>query len=107
MTSLVANFGTMTLAAYGIVNRIISLPTILAFGVAAAATTMVGQNIGADKKRRAERTSIISILIIFISMTILGVVMFIRPEFVIRLFNEAPEVVRLGTQYLRIVALTF
>src|SRR6056297_2176967 len=107
MTSLVAGFGTMTLAAYGIVNRIISLPTILAFGVAAAATTMVGQNIGADKKSRAERTSLVSILIIFISMSVLGIVLFIEPRFVIKIFNDAPEVVKLGSNYLRIVALTF
>ncbi|MCF8001861.1 MAG: MATE family efflux transporter [Halanaerobiales bacterium] len=107
MTSLVASFGTMTLAAYGIVNRIISLPTILAFGVGAAATTMVGQNIGAGKKQRAERTSKVSISIIFITMSVLGIILFIEPEFVIRIFNGAPEVVKFGTSYLRIVALTF
>lgn len=107
MTSLVANFGTMTLAAYGIVNRIISLPTILAFGIAAAATTMVGQNIGADKKSRAERTALVSIVIIFVTMSVLGIVLYIQPEFVIRIFNDAPEVIFFGTKYLRIVALTF
>jgi putative MATE family efflux protein len=107
MTSLVANFGTMTLAAYGIVNRIISLPTILAFGIAAAATTMVGQNIGADKKSRAERTAVVSIVIIFVTMSVLGIVLYLQPEFVIRIFNDAPEVIAFGTKYLRIVALTF
>lgn len=107
MTSLVAGFGTMTLAAYGIVNRIISLPTILAFGVAAAATTMVGQNIGADKKERAEKTALVSLGIIFISMSILGVVLFFKPRFVIKIFNDAPAVVKYGSSYLRIVALTF
>ncbi len=107
MTSLVAGFGTMTLAAYGIVNRIISLPTILAFGVAAAATTMVGQNIGADKKERAEKTALVSIGIIFISMSILGIVLFFEPRFVIKIFNDAPAVVKYGSSYLRIVALTF
>src|SRR6056297_232778 len=107
LTSLVASFGTMTLAAYGIVNRIISLPTILAFGVAAAATTMVGQNIGADKKERAEKTALVSIGIIFISMSILGIVLFFEPRFVIKIFNDAPAVVKYGSSYLRIVALTF
>lgn len=107
MTSLVAGFGTMTLAAYGIVNRIISLPTILAFGVAAAATTMVGQNIGADKKERAEKTALVSLGIIFISMSLLGIILFVEPKFVIKIFNDAPEVVKLGSSYLRIVALTF
>ena len=107
MTSLVANFGTMTLAAYGIVNRIISLPTILAFGIAAAATTMVGQNIGADKKSRAERAAVVSISIIFVTMSLLGIILYIEPEFVIKIFNDAPEVINFGTKYLRIVALTF
>src|SRR6056297_1800444 len=107
LTGLVTSFGTMTLAAYGIVNRIISLPTILAFGVAAAATTMVGQNIGANKKKRAQETAKISILIIFITMSFLGLILFIKPEFVIRIFNDAPQVIRLGSNYLRIVALTF
>ncbi|MFW5992294.1 MAG: MATE family efflux transporter, partial [Halanaerobiaceae bacterium] len=37
MTVLVTSFGTMTLAAYGIVNRVVSLPVILAFGLAASA----------------------------------------------------------------------
>ena len=68
---------------------------------------MVGQNIGAGKKDRAERTSKVSISIIFITMTALGILLFIEPEFVIRIFNGAPEVVKFGTQYLRIVALTF
>lgn len=107
MTGLVTGFGTMTLAAYGIVNRIISLPVILAFGVAAASTTMVGQNIGADKKERAEKTAVISITTIFIGLTLIGVIILIRPEFVISVFNSAPEVLEYGSNYLSIVVLTF
>lgn len=107
MTGLVTSFGTMTLAAYGIVNRIVSVPVILAFGLAAASTTMVGQNIGAGEKKRAEKTAVISISTIFISLTFIGIIIMIRPQFVIGLFNRDPAVLEYGSDYLRIVALTF
>mgnify|MGYP006276822919 CR=1 FL=1 len=107
MTGLVTSFGTMTLAAYGIVNRVISLPSILAFGLSASATTMVGQNIGADKNDRAKETARVSLKTIFISLTGLGVLMMIDPRWIVRIFNDAPEVLRYGSQYLRIVALSF
>lgn len=107
MTVLVTSFGTMTLAAYGIVNRVASLPVILAFGLAASATTMVGQNIGAEEKARAERTAFLSILTIFISLTAIGVIMVFIPEYIVGLFNSDPEVLFHGGNYLRIVALTF
>lgn len=107
MTSLVTSFGTMTLAAYGIVNRIISLPTILAFGLSAAATTMVGQNLGADKQQRAEKIALISVVIIFISLSLIGITMLINPELIVSLFNSEPQVLKYGTDFLTIAALSF
>ncbi len=106
MTALVTTFGTMTLAAYGIVNRIVSMPIILAFGLAAATTTMVGQNIGAEKKERAEKTALVSILTIFASLSVLGIIMFISPRFLVGVFNKAPDVLKYGEDYLRITGLT-
>jgi len=106
MTNLVASFGTMTLAAYGIVNRVINLPIILAFGISAASTTMVGQNIGADKEERAEKTSFISISTAFIGLTLIGLILVISPEMIISIFNKEPEVLKFGTEFLRIVGLT-
>ncbi|WP_018247532.1 MATE family efflux transporter [Orenia marismortui] len=107
MTSLVASFGTMTLAAYGIVNRIISLPRILAFGLSAAATTMVGQNIGAAKKERAEKVARVSLLTIFITLSLIGIIIFIFPEQIIGVFNKQVDVLNFGSDYLRIVTMTF
>lgn len=106
MTTLVTSFGTMTLAAYGIVNRVISVPIILAFGLAAATTTMVGQNIGAEKKERAEKTALISITTIFVSLSVVGIFLFISPTFIIGVFNKASDVLKYGSNYLRIIGLT-
>jgi len=40
-------------------------------------------------------------------MSILGLVLFFESRFVIKIFNDAPAVVKYGSSYLRIVALTF
>ncbi len=107
LTGIVASYGTMTVAAYGIVNRVISLPSILAFGLSSATTTMVGQNIGAEKKKRAEKIALASLLTILLILTLLGAVMILVPQEIIKLFNDQKDVVKYGTDYLRVVGLTF
>ncbi|SHJ86339.1 MATE family efflux transporter [Paramaledivibacter caminithermalis] len=105
MTSIVANFGTTTLAAYGIGNRIVSIASMLAMGISTATTTMVGQNIGAGEKDRAERISKVSMGLTFSLLTFLGIVIFIVPEQIVGVFNKEAEVLLYGSSYMRITAL--
>lgn len=107
MTSLVAYFGTITVASYGIVNRIVSLPIILAFGISTSATTMVGQNIGAKKEQRAKSIANISLLTVFITLSIIGIICILDSTKIIMLFNNEKEVLNLGSRYLNISSLTF
>ncbi|MFT4568333.1 MAG: putative MATE family efflux protein, partial [Saprospiraceae bacterium] len=56
MISIVATFGTKVLAAYTIAFRIIAFTILPAWGIAMAAATLVGQNLGAGDADRAEET---------------------------------------------------
>ncbi|WP_432402969.1 MATE family efflux transporter [Wukongibacter sp. M2B1] len=107
MTAMVATFGTATLAAYGIGNRIISVVSMLIMGISTATTTMVGQNIGAEKKDRAERISRISILLTFVALTVIGIFVFIMPRQIIATFNKQEQVLIYGSSFLKINALFF
>lgn len=53
---LVTSFGTVTLAAYGIGSRLRSYIMVPGFGFASAASVLVGQNLGAGKPERAEKS---------------------------------------------------
>ena len=55
LTAMVATFGPPVVAAYGLGNRLISLVFLPAMGLDRATNTMVGQNLGAEKAKRAER----------------------------------------------------
>jgi len=70
MTLLVSSFGNIAVAAYGVGVRIITFVIIPAMGLAMATTTIVGQNIGAGKLERAERTNrIASLMVVLYSIS--------------------------------------
>lgn len=108
MSFLVASFGTLTVASYGIGMRIFSFIIVPALGLSMATSTLVGQNLGAGKKDRAELIARKSFQIAFVTLTALGIVLFLLAEPLVTAFipNDA-EVIRSGTQFVRIMALSF
>jgi len=108
MTTLVAGFGTVTLAAYGIGTRMLSFVIIPALGLSQAASALVGQNIGAGKIARAEQTAYVSAAIALVVLTAVGIVSAIFAEPIIAVFvPDSPDVIREGALFLRLTALTF
>ncbi len=108
MSFLVASFGTLTVASYGIGVRIFSFVVIPAFGLAMATSTLVGQNMGAGKIERAEKTAQQSAVIGFIMLALAGLFFYLFAEPATRLFiPDSPEVIRSGSQFVRIMALSF
>jgi len=108
MTFLVATFGTLTLAAYGIGSRVLSFIIIPALGLSMATSTLVGQNIGAGKIERAEKITKLSALIGFIILTIVGIIMFLFAKQISAIFIPGElETIQSSALFIKIMALTF
>lgn len=108
MTILVAGFGTTTLAAYGIGVRMLSFVIIPALGLSQATSALVGQNVGAGKFGRAERTTYLSAVIALVGLSAFGVLGFIFARDLVTLFVPgAPDVIEKGTLFVRITAFTY
>ena len=105
---LVASFGTITVAAYGLGTRVFSFVIIPALGFAMATSTLVGQNIGAGKMNRAEQIGKIASLLALGLLTGVGVILFIFAQTIVTVFipNDA-EVIAKSTEFIRIFALFF
>jgi putative MATE family efflux protein len=108
MLFLVTGFGTMALASYGIGSRILSFIIIPAFGLGMATSTLVGQNLGAQKPDRVKKTIRLSLYIAFGVMSILGLLIYMFASSVAHFFipNE-PETIKQSAVFIRYIAVSF
>ncbi|GGF48684.1 MATE family efflux transporter [Echinicola rosea] len=108
MVMLVTSFGSETVAAYGVGARMLSFVIVPALGLAIATTTLVGQNVGAQKLKRAEETGLLSVKVAFFGLTGIGVLLFLFAENLVRFFvpNE-PNVIADGALFIKIMGPSF
>ncbi|WP_313110971.1 MATE family efflux transporter [Aequorivita sediminis] len=108
MMVIVTSFGSDIVAAYGIGARMLSFIVIPALGLGIATTSLVGQNIGALKIKRAEKAANLSAKVSFFSFTALGLIMFLVAEPLTTFFiPEDPQVIQDGTLFIKIMSLSF
>jgi putative MATE family efflux protein len=106
LTILVAHLGTDTLAAQRISMSALSFSFLPGIGFSLAATSLVGQSIGASRPREGAEMAKIATLWAVMWMSAIAVLFFIFATQIMRLFTSDPEVIRIGAAGLRAVALT-
>lgn len=107
LVRIIAVFGSNILAGYTIAIRIILFAMLPAWGLGNAAATLVGQNLGADKPGRAERSVWLAGYANMIFLGLIALFLIINPAFFIRLFIDNEQVIRSGATCLRIVSYGF
>jgi len=108
MVILVTGFGSEVVAAYGIGARILSFIVIPALGLGIATTSLVGQNIGAIKIKRAEKVANLSNQIAFFGLTGMGLLMFFFAEPITAFFiPNDPEVIKDASLFIKIMSPSF
>jgi Na+-driven multidrug efflux pump len=100
-------FGAAAQAGFGIGLRVMQaffMPVVaLAFSVAPVA----GQNFGARLGDRVRQTFTTAVLLACAMMVVLAALVQVAPEAMLRPFSSDPEVLRVGTEYLRIISWSF
>ena len=104
---IVALYGSASIAAYTVALRLVEFALLPAWGLGNAAATLVGQNLGADKPERAERSVWRASKYNAIFMTAVGIVMIVLAPQIVALFSTEPEVLRYGTSCLRILGVGY
>jgi len=104
LVRIMSTFGSEAVAGYTIAVRIIVFTFMPAWGLSNAAATLVGQNLGAGKPERAERSAWLTGWITMAFMALVAAVYIIYNEELVRIFTQETEVVRVGAECLRIVS---
>lgn len=77
MTTLVASFGTVALAASGAGGYVFQMIFFPVMGFSIATSTMIGQNLGAKKIERVDEIAKKSMILSFGILTIIGILIYI------------------------------
>ncbi len=100
---IVNTFGTDVIAAYSVGFRIDSFVSLPAMALSAALATFTGQNLGAGKDERVKKGLIATMLMALAFGIVLVSAIIIFRQQLVSLFNNDPEVIRIGAEYLTIV----
>ena len=104
MMFILGQLGKEITAGYTIAIRIIVFTILPAWGMANAAATLVGQNLGAGQPERAEQSAWRTAFFNMIFMAFVSLVYVAGAPFFIGLFTQEPGVVDAGSLALRIIA---
>ena len=103
-TIIVAPIGTMAIAAHSLAITVESLCYMPGYGIAEAATTLVGQSFGAAKEHLCRSFAHMSAGLGIVVMTLMGVLMWIFAPELMSVMTPVDDIIAIGTECLRIEA---
>jgi putative MATE family efflux protein len=106
LTKVTTEFGTPAVAALGVGHKLELLNYFVCAGMGAAATTLVGQNLGAGNPARAARATWRTLFLTCLPVGAVTLVLVSYPDQAVAVFNADPEVVSAGTTYVLLVGLS-
>jgi putative MATE family efflux protein len=106
LNRITASFGTEAVAALGIGNRVETVSYLICFGFSMAVSALVGQNLGALKPERAEKSVWYTIGISGALTTVIALAFVLFPRQIAGIFIDDPAVVKIAVDYLLIVAVS-
>ena len=104
LIGILGRLGAPVVAGYTIAIRIFLFSLLPSWGMANAAATLVGQNLGAGRPDRAEKSVWRTAFLNVVFMAFICVIYIITAPWLVGFFNDSPEVVSSGSMALRIIS---
>ncbi len=103
LVRIVAEFGSEALAGYTIAWRVLMFSILPSWGIAMAGAALVGQNLGAEKPERAEKSVWMAARYNMYILFVLSIIFIAFAHPVVGLFSKSPEVIKQGAFALQII----
>lgn len=104
ITVIVAPLGAFAIAANSFAITAESICYMPGYGISDAATTLVGQSVGARRWYMARRLAGVSVMMAMLIMGIMGVVLYFGADSIMGIMSPQQEIIDLGASALRIEA---
>ncbi|MFA5524586.1 MAG: MATE family efflux transporter, partial [Tissierellales bacterium] len=106
-TVMIGRIGEAEIAAVGIANQLFFFFTILIMGFYSGAGIFISQFWGIKDEKNIKKVLGLSLIIGVICTIVFTILALVFPETIIKVFNKDSNVVRLGSDYLRIVGISY
>lgn len=106
-TVMIGTVGEDALAAVGLANQMFFLITLFFFGVSSGAAIFVAQYWGAQDRTSMHRVMGIALAISLVGAAFSSFISLTFPSAIMHIFTDDPIVVQRGTEYLRVVAVSY
>lgn len=106
-TMMIGQLGDASVAAVGIANQIWFLVNLLYFGITSGSAIFTAQYWGQKDIPRIQQVLGLSLVMSLAGGGIITLIAITFPEAVIRIYSTDPEVIALGSEYLRIIAFSY
>ena len=106
-TIMIGSLGEVQLAAVGVANQFYFLYSLLAMGIGAGCSILIAQLWGKKDEAKIHSVLKLGLMAAMMLAAIFMVIGHFGAESIISLFNEDREVIRLGSEYLRISILSY
>jgi len=103
---IIFHYGTVFIAAYGIVMRIMELGFMPLFGLNMGGSTVIGQNIGAKKMKRVVKSIHATVNLGVAIMVLVNIITFFGGSQLMAIFNKDAQVIEIGTTILKYIVPT-
>jgi len=103
---ILAMFGTAAIAAFGLYIRIEALVILPIIGIAMALITMIGMYTGSKQYDKLKNVFNYTTKLNILIMSLAAVFFFVAAEFLMGIFTSSPEVIEIGVQATRFLAIT-
>lgn len=104
MVRIISEFGSNAVAGYTIGIRILIFTLLPSWGLANAAGTLVGQNLGAHKPERAEKSVYTSAWLNILVLGVFAILFISNPGYYIGIFTNDPDILYAGEICLRTIS---
>lgn len=107
VNAYINSYGVVATAVTGIGNKLGAITSVITNALSAAGSSMVGQNIGAEKFGRVPKIIGVSILIDLVFALILSFLTVCFPGAIFGMFNSDPEVLEMAMTYIPVAVLLY
>lgn len=95
------------MSASSLANEYTFVLTCIYFGLATATSVLCGQYWGKGDSKTIERIIGLAERLALVSSIIFSAISFFFPEFIMQLFTSSPETIAVGSEYLRVISISY